>query len=312
MKAKLILKAGADGAPEWLELRTKGIGGSDIAMVYTGKKTHAEWLAVKTGKVVEEIDAGLQKIFDYGHEREPFIAKEFTKYTTEKVRNTGTWANKEHEWKLANPDRLVGSDGILEIKTAGSRTQNAKDWRKGKVPQYAWVQAHWYAHVLGRKTLWFAGEVERELHVLGPYQADENLLAEVAALGAELWGMVQGETVPEETPEDAAKLYPESEPDTVMEVEPWDEAGQLLSEYLELRKQQAELESKVSACANRLKLAMKTTETLISPFGQVTWKTQTRKGAVDMVRLRKETGINPDDYRKNPTITRPFTFKEIA
>lgn len=219
MTARQILPADADGTPEWLTQRTKGIGGTDIADALTGAKSPRRIVASKAPDFQPEpVTPELQAIFDFGHEREPILRRKAAAHFGVKFRRTGTW---QDNYRLANPDALTAG-GLLEIKTTGPYTDAAKDWREGIVPRRAWIQAHWYAAVTGRHTLYFIGEVDRRVYPLGPYDADPELLALVLERGEQLWAMVQGEEPDEEPGE--VEVRPAFVPtEGQLVVEPWDD-----------------------------------------------------------------------------------------
>lgn len=312
--ARQILKAEADGTPEWLEQRTQGVGGTDMADLHLGFKSPFRLWREKKGLVpAEEVSPELQALFDYGHSREPELARIFTQRTGQRVRNTGTWARKGQEWALANPDRFVGSTGLLEIKTTGAYTDAAKDWKAGRVPAKAWVQSHWYAHVTGRRVLWFIAEVDRVPVILGPFDRDEDLIEALAAEAESLWDLVQRGTEPDPTAPDAPLAYPASVEGVTVEVEPWDDTVTDLERWHQLRAQRDEIDAEIKDIEGAVKLRMGEAEALTLPDGTVlaTWKSATRKGSITEKAL-KEAGLDPDDYRGKASTYRRFTPKEMT
>lgn len=311
--ARQILRAAADGTPEWLAQRTDGFGGSNAAELHNGKKSRFQLWREKTGHAEpEHISPELQALFDYGHSREPELARIFTARTGLRVRNTGTWARKDHPWMLANPDRLVGSDALLEIKTTGAYTDAAKLWREGLVPPHAWVQAHWYAHVTGRTILWFIAEVDRQPIVLGPYTADQDLMDDLDLEAREFWALVETQTQPDPTaPEDMPVAYPTSIEGKTVEVDPWDETVADVERLATVQSQIKELQAEEKHLKTGIQAEMGDAEGLVSTDGTVlvTWKSQSRKGAVDTKALATAAGLDPEDYRKPSTTSRTFLVK---
>lgn len=312
--AELILPAAADGTPEWCEQRTRGIGGTDAADLHLGKKSPFRLWREKKGLVPEEdVSPELQALFDYGHSREPELARIFTQRTGLRTRNTGTWSRKDRPWALANPDRFVGSDGLLEIKTTGAYTDAAKAWKAGQVHEKAWVQAHWYAYVTGKTVLWFIAEVDRVPHVLGPYHRDEALIEELAAETADLWDLVQRGDEPAPTAPDVPLAYPTATEGREVQVEPWDDLVTDLDRWHQLTAQKKDLDAELKDIEAAVKLRMADAEALVTTDGAVlaTWKSATRKGSITEKAL-KAAGLDPEDYRGEPTTYRRFTPKEIA
>lgn len=309
--ARQILPAAADGTPEWLAQRTEGFGGSNAADLHCGYASRFALWREKVGLAEpEEISPELQAIFDYGHSREPEIARMFTQRTGHRVRNTGTWARKDQPWQLANPDRLVGRDGILEIKTTGAYTDAAKDWKAGIVPARAWVQNHWYAHVTGRTQLWFAAEVDRQLIVLGPFDRDEQLIEDLALEATEFWQLVTEGTQPEPTaPEDMSVAYPTSAEGVTVEIEPWDDAATDLQRLVQLQAQIKELQAEEKELRSSVQAEMGEAEQIVAD-GRVlaTWKSTAGRKSLSKEALI-EDGIDVEKYMRQGKPSRRFTVK---
>lgn len=311
--ARQILRAAADGTDAWKEQRTQGFGGSNASELYNGKKSRFQLWREKTGHAGPEyISPELQALFDYGHSREPELARIFKEKTGWRVRNTGTWARKDAPWMLANPDRLVGSDGLLEIKTTGAYTDAAKEWRDGQVPAHAWVQAHWYAHVTGRTKLWFIAEVDRQPIILGPYDADQDLMDDLDLEAREFWDLVTAGEQPAPTaPEDMPVAYPDSTEGKVAEIGPWADTVTDVERLAQLKEQAKEIADEIKHLETGIKAEMGDAEALATTDGRVlvTWKSQTRKGALDTKALAAAAGLDLEDYRKPSSTSRTFLVK---
>lgn len=311
--ARQILNADMDGTPEWLNQRTEGFGGTDAANLHLGHTSpFALWREKKGLAADREITPELQALFDYGHSREPELARIFKERTGLRVRNVGTLARKDRPWALANPDRFVGSDGILEIKTTGAYTDAAKDWRDGRVHSRAWVQANWYAYVTGRKVLWFIAEVDRVPYVLGPFDRDEALIADLEREADAFWALVEKGQEPAPQPVDAVVAYPVSQEGKTVEVAPWDDLVEDLARYRVLSEQAKEIEAELKDIKAAAQLALGDAEALVDADGRVlaTWRSQTRKGALDTKALAEAAGLDVEDYRKPATTSRTFLVKE--
>ena len=300
--ARQILPAAADGGEEWKKQRTQGFGGSNASELHTGKKSRFELWREKTGLAPEEyISPELQALFDYGHSREPELARIFRDRTGTRVRNTGTWARKDAPWMLANPDRLVGSDGILEIKTTGAYTDAAKLWREGLVPPHAWIQAHWYAHVTGRRVLWFIAEVDRQPIILGPYNADPDLLDDLDLEAREFWALVEGEAEP--TAEDEEVAAPVVIVDGLTKpLDPWDDTVADLARLLDLKDQAKALTAEIKDLEASIQAKMGEAEFLTSADGEVIYATNRvgSRASLDQDAMKAD-GIDVDAYK----ITKP-------
>lgn len=127
------------------ELRQSGLGGSDMSAVM-GVSPYRTAIDVYLEKVGEVRPFEGNDLTWYGHEAEPLVAKYFARRTGLKVRSVkGTVRHPTHPYLMAHPDRLVGSDEGLELKTAGWR--QLEEWGlegTDEVPDEYLVQTHWY------------------------------------------------------------------------------------------------------------------------------------------------------------------------
>lgn len=313
MNARLILRADADGTPEWLEQRTKGIGGTDAAHLINGTKSRLALWREKTGEAEPEpVTPEVQARFDYGHSREPELARIFTRRTGLRVRNTGTWAAKAEPWMLANPDRFVGSDGILEIKTTGPYTEAGKMWKAGQVPAHAWVQVHWYAHVTNRTRLWFIAEVDRQPIILGPFNRDEDLIATLVETTTAFWASVTARQEPAPTaPDDMKIAYPVSAEGKVVEIEPWSDTAADLDRIRLICARIKELQAEEKRLTAGVQAEMGDAEELTTTGGTVlaTWKSTAPRRTLSKDAL-VDAGLDPEDYMRAGKPSRRFMLKE--
>jgi putative phage-type endonuclease len=137
----------ADG---WLEQRTKGVGGSDVAAIMglSPWKTPAQVWLEKTGRVESE-DISDKPYVQFGNIMEPLIGRWYSEQHPDRIvrRVNAVCKSIERPWAQASLDYEVkdGAWGVLEIKTARS----AKDWSEG-VPPYYLTQVVHYMSVTGR------------------------------------------------------------------------------------------------------------------------------------------------------------------
>ncbi|UQN29449.1 YqaJ viral recombinase family protein [Brachybacterium kimchii] len=310
--ARQILPAAADGTEQWKDQRTAGFGGTNAADLFLGTTSRFRLWREKRGLASkEEVSPALQALFDHGHEREKPLADRFTRETGLKVRNTGTWARKDRPWALANPDRLVGTDGLLEIKTTGGRAEAVDWWTSGRVHPKAWVQAHWYAYVTGRTVLWFIAEVDRVPFILGPYDADQGLIETLADLAADFWATVQDGSAPDDTPEPSREIaYVPPADGTEVVIDPWDDLSETVQGLATLKADAKYIAEEVKAAEAIVQEAMGGAEVLRSRDGTqlVTWKPTKPRTSLDKDAMRAD-GINPDDYMKAGKPGRQFLVK---
>lgn len=182
-------------SPEWHELRSQGIGGSQVGTILglnQWESAYTLW-AKLTGKIPESFEQN-EKMY-WGTVLEPVIREEWSKqYPAHKIWLTGTWADG---YRHANPDGILQLTdpvtgevefGLLEIKTAG--------YRWDEVPPQYYAQCQWYMHLLGLKwcnlvVLFQGNTLETFLFDYDPEFA-ENMVKRVD----EFWAGVQADNAP--------------------------------------------------------------------------------------------------------------------
>ena len=145
MKRKLV-PTGNLKREEWLELRRRGIGGSD-ASVIMGKNPYRSILRLweeKTGKA-PITEAGNEAVY-WGNVMEPVIRKEFTRRTGLKVRQKHFMVfHPEIPYMFADVDGIVteenGEKCIFEAKTVSQYKE--KQWETG-IPEEYMLQVQHY------------------------------------------------------------------------------------------------------------------------------------------------------------------------
>lgn len=148
-----------DNEKEWLAVRNKGIGGSDIGAI-CGVSPFSSARQVyfsKTGQYEDALKPGAasQERMHFGHLLEPIVADEFARRTGKKLLEIdATFAHKDFPWMRANVDRLIVDDdgkpyGILECKTTSE--YNNEEWENGDILLSYIYQLNWYLHILDLK-----------------------------------------------------------------------------------------------------------------------------------------------------------------
>lgn len=263
---------------DWVQLRTTGIGGSDVAAICgldPWRSPLDVWLD-KTGRGTG-FDGNAATL--WGNLLEPVVAEHFAATTGLEVSPfEHVLAHDEHAWMLANPDRAVGADGILEIKTTGYH--NADEWDDDEVPARALLQLQHYLAVTGRRRGWIAVLINTSDYRHRQVDRDDELVDMLIAREAEFWSYVVADTPPPadghpRTSKALAALY--EHPAVGSQVDLDDLAGtlaalrQVKAEAKELADRQAELE-------NTIKAALGDCETgLIGGQPAVTWKQTTTR-----------------------------------
>lgn len=195
---------------EWLKLRQRGIGASDIPAI-CGLDQYTSPLGVyleKRGEFERPHTEKLDVSARFGIYVEPFIANEFTDATGFDVLDCpGTLANVDRPWMLASPDRLLanphgagrGPFGVLEMK---SRSAYQADKWKGGVPPGPALQTQWQLAVTGYECGYVAALIGNGPFLWFRIDRDETLIANLVKIGEEFLGWVRGGTQP---PPDASQ-----------------------------------------------------------------------------------------------------------
>lgn len=278
---------------QWLDVRRRGVGGSDVAAVL-GMDKYRGPLEVYLDKVGElpdrPRDPALDEAAFWGTTLEPIVADVFAERTGLHVtEGPGTLAHVEHEWMIANLDRValdpgtVGSVGVLEIKTRSAFQLD--EWREG-VPDGPALQTHWYLAVTGYPHAHVAALVGGNRLVVHRVERDEQLTAHLVDLVGDFWQHVEDRTPPPvdgsaATAELLAHLY-EVEPDAVTLADP-DEVLPLLGQLAELKLREQQLADERRAIENKLKAIAGTAE-IVRCRDEVafTWK---RNGPLSVTRF---------------------------
>lgn len=143
--------------PEWLQARCGSLGASAVSEALS--KTKSGWGAgranVKARLVIERLTNTPQDSFTsaamaWGHAQEDNAANAYAFLTGNEVQVCGIYKHPSIEGTHASPDRLVGEDGLVEIKCPNSATHLDTLLSK-KVPGNYITQMQWQMAVTGRK-----------------------------------------------------------------------------------------------------------------------------------------------------------------
>lgn len=139
-----------NNSPEWLELRSRGIGGSEVSIICGLNKWESAvtMFYKRTGKIATERPDS--EPMYWGRALEAPIMNRFIEDNPQlKVyTDVGTWINRKRDYQIVNPDGIFqtedGEFGIVEIKTA----RYPDDWANG-VPDYYRTQINYYLNAFG-------------------------------------------------------------------------------------------------------------------------------------------------------------------
>ena len=251
----VFLASHENGTPEWHDLRSSGIGGSEVAIICGLSKWESAFTlwAKKTGRIEESFTGS--EAMEWGNRLEPVIIDKFADSHPELVihRDVGTWHHPDREWQRANPDGIFqdGDEfGIIEVKTS----QFEDDWRDG-VPRYYEAQVQWYLQVFGYARAFvvvlFHGNKYAEFEIAASSFVQETNL-ETATLFREA---LEVDKAPDydgstSTLQTVRSLHPQIDP------EGEEELGWLGVEYFAAAANVADAESKLNELKSRVMAAM--------------------------------------------------------
>lgn len=174
---------------QWLQARSKGIGGSEITAVmgldpYT--TPYALWER-KTGRVA---DNGENKFTRAGNYLEDAVAQMFSDAAGLEVYKPETehFQHQEFPHLLGTPDRFVSmkhGDAVLEIKTTQKRITR-EDITEGHALRW-YFQVLWYMGITGKKAgfiAWLCNGVDFD-YIQVDFQPD--IFADMVQAGNEFW-----------------------------------------------------------------------------------------------------------------------------
>lgn len=258
---------------EWLKARKLGLGGSDMAAVLGLSPWRSPidvWLD-KTSDTVEEKES---EPMYWGNVLEEVVAQEFAKRSGYKVRNNNfTLQSEPYPYLLANIDReIVGLDAGLECKTANAFKAN--EWDGDNVPDAYYIQCQHYMAVTGKASWWIAALIGGNTFVYKEIKRNDEVIQAIIDTGAAFWELVESNTMP--APDDTKqcenalkKLYQKSNGQSV---ELPANYGNMIIDYLEIKNQLSELETKKRGIENVMKDFLKDNERATYGEHFVSWK----------------------------------------
>ena len=296
---------------EWLEMRTKGIGGSDAAAAcgLNPWKSKASLYLEKTGHVVKDFD---NEVLRQGRDLEDYVARRFTEATGKKVRrNNFMMASKEHPFLFADIDReVVGENAILECKTT---SPFAKDkWDDGGIPINYELQCHHYMMVTGAEKCYIACLIFSTDFIIREIERDEEVIEMLKSQEVDFW---ENYVLKNQMPApDGSSEYDQALKDKfkgglddslALEVDEMDYRS-----YLETKDLIKELEANNKEFEQKIKLQLGDHDYGSTDFFSVTYKPVSSK-RIDTKRIKKERPEIFEEFSKTSEYRR-FNLKEIV
>ena len=311
---------------EWLDIRSRGIGGSDVAAIMgfgVGENARSWipspltlWLE-KTGRAEPKDLSGIESV-EWGVTLEPVIRDKFAanhpEYTVQMP--SGVYVNNENPWERASLDaELFDKEsqtfGVLEIKTAGERM--ADDWKNG-VPVYYQTQVTHYLNVTGYQFAWVAvligGQAYREFR----FWPDDSDRAAVRDAVRTFWGFVQRDEAPalighKDEGESLTRLNSADTGEIRQETASIMDA--LIAEYEDAGAEIKRLEEKRRIAANRIKEHIGTAHGIVTDVYKVTWLRSMRTG-YDYKRLDADHPGLRDGYATQKLVDGGIRVSEVG
>lgn len=299
---------------KWLELRNKGIGGSDagtIMGVNPYKSRLSLWME-KTGQKQPDDLSDNEAVY-WGIHNEPNIAAYFEEKTGKKLRKCGTMQSIEHPWLLANVDRLVvGEDAGVEIKTAGVR--QAGRWKDDELPDEYYCQVQHYMMVTGLPLWYVVVLIGGNKCLIKPVPRNDSFIEELFAKENAFWTTVEHNIMPdvdglEDTKKAINILYPAAVPKKELELESTEYLEELFKEYAEYKKTVKDLGLLMTECENKIKMLMGDNESAKIGTHKASWSNVAGRTTVDTDRLKKEKPEIYNEYLKTGNPYRKFSMK---
>lgn len=274
---------------EWLAVRNKGIGGSDIGAI-CGVSPFSSARQIyfnKTGQYEDALKPGAasQERMHFGHLLEPIVADEFAKRTGKKLLEIdATFAHKDFPWMRANVDRLIVDDngkpyGILECKTTSE--YNNEEWENGDILLSYIYQLNWYLYILDLKYGAFACLVGgNKFYECEVFRNDELIEQTLLPAAKSFWfDNVLALKEPEMQATDtdfANSIYKTVEKDSEVVLDD-DETNELARTVFECKAKIKELEHIMEEAQNRIKDRLKDKEIGYTRDYTIKWSPRSQK-----------------------------------
>ena len=277
---------------EWLEERRKGIGGSDASAIL-GLNPYCSPLKVYMDKIGKGEEQETNEAMRQGTDLEQYVADRFVEETGLKVKKCNRMLrHQEHDWMLANVDRLVvGMNAGLECKTTSPYSKFKFD--EGEInPHYYWQSMHYMAVTGAEK--WYVAilVLGKSFHVF-ELKRDENAIETLIAAEKDFWEEYVLKKIPplpignDSDDEAISELYPEGIEEFSDDVLELDGKEDMLNLRDFKVKQRDELDNEIKAIDQELKLMLGDFQHGLTTSWRVNW-TNTNTSRIDTKLLKQK------------------------
>ncbi|WBW95279.1 YqaJ viral recombinase family nuclease [Oceanirhabdus sp. W0125-5] len=314
MNFKILSKTNGVSREEWLELRKKGLGGSDVGAI-CGLNKWKSPISVYLDKVGELPNEDIESEAAYwGTVMEDTVAKEFEKRTGKKVRRKNfILQHKEYPWMLANLDRvIVGENALLECKTASAYKDG--EWKDDVIPESYLLQVQHYLAVTGCEKGYIATLIGGNKFVWKEIQRDQEIIEYLINIEKDFWeNHIKIKNPPvidgsEASTQVLKMMYPEAidTEEILLDYE----AAELIEKRNKLKAEESKLKGEIAECENKIKVMIGAHEKATVDTYKISWK-NVNSNRLDSKNLKID---HPDIYEKycKTSISRRFSIKEVS
>lgn len=282
------------------ELRSRGLGGTDIAAIVGLHPQRQAWdvFAEKTG-LLERVADTTNNRMRWGKKLERLIAEAWTEVTRKDHRWCDETRIGKHPFQVYTPDAFSQADlrGI-ECKTAG--LDQAKNWGEpgtDDVPQQYLVQCQWYMSAADFPRWDVAVLIAGNDFRIYTIERDGGIEAALLEEGERFWRQhIEPRVAPPMGNSPAVAEYLKSRfPRNLSAIrQATPEELALISEYLPVRADLKALEARAEAMENQIKASIGDSEGLSIEGGKITWKAARDSQKVDWEAAAKAAGATPE------------------
>ena len=297
---------------QWLELRKKGIGGSDSAAI-VGLDRYRSPFDVYADKLGLKPEIPDNEAMRQGRDLEQYVAERFMEATGKRVRRRNAMLqHPEYPFMIADIDRwVVGENAGLECKTTS--VLNKAKFSQGEFPPRYYVQCMHYMAVTGAERWYLAVLVLNNAFHVFTIERDENEIQALIETEKHFWQNHVLKKIPptpdgsESTSEIIKQLFPEARQREEVALYGHEEK---IQQYLELDARVKELTQERDAIKQELQLALADAEIGRARGYIVEWKNQVRQ-TLDTKKLKSEHEEIYEKYLKPAQTVRMFKIKEV-
>lgn len=298
---------------EWLDLRKRGIGGSDAGGVI-GVSPWSSAITVYADKLDLSKPKDTTEAMRLGTDLEGYVAQRFMEDTGKKVKNDNfMYLDDEYDFLLADIDRrIVGENAGLECKTMKWVPDDC-NLDAGEVPDHYYSQCQHYMMIMGFDRMYLDIYVLQEKNYIFTIERNEEYIKQMREIEIDFWNnnVLKREppapTGQKDSTDTIQEIY--SKPVEGLEVEIPD-LDNLIAGYKEHSSLEKEHKEKKEEYKNRICAQMGNATISMGISYGCTWKPQNKSG-LDTARLKAE---RPDIYRAyaNVGTTRVFRIQDFT